>query len=356
MTFTDWLKTQPDEFARDILGPVRFSMYKDGTDLSGFVAGNRILTLKQLEAADGLPEPPVPPPTVNGAPSGDESDDRKKYTDEAFEQQYGKDFSQFYEKSMNYIDSNQPIPDDVKKELEHYLGINGKTTDGFIKEVNDFIKNGEVVRHDPLDRFLESIDDFEKAPRIKTQFETETSGGYLGADNRNFWERRLIGQASNYGEDPSKSDITNYGIANVHRPVYAEVTKHNPLKGNAKTYGKGEIAWVFTDQARERASFTLNNSSCEGMGSFKGDAISIFSKPMVDARENAQNFYRAQRYSNGYVEAQVWGGIDLRKGDVKAVVIDDAVFAEKKNDMVFQRFIQVLENNGISVVKGSEWG
>jgi SPP1 gp7 family putative phage head morphogenesis protein len=56
MTFTDWLKTQPDEFARDILGPVRFSMYKEGTDLSGFVAGNRILTLKQLEAADGLPE------------------------------------------------------------------------------------------------------------------------------------------------------------------------------------------------------------------------------------------------------------------------------------------------------------
>jgi hypothetical protein len=56
MTFTDWLKTQPDEFARDILGPVRFSMYKDGTDLSGFVAGNRILTLKQLEAADGLPD------------------------------------------------------------------------------------------------------------------------------------------------------------------------------------------------------------------------------------------------------------------------------------------------------------
>jgi hypothetical protein len=54
MTFTDWLKTQPDEFARDILGPVRFSMYKDGTDLSGFVAGGKMLTLKQLEAADGL--------------------------------------------------------------------------------------------------------------------------------------------------------------------------------------------------------------------------------------------------------------------------------------------------------------
>jgi hypothetical protein len=54
MTFTDWLKTQPDEFARDILGPVRFSMYKDGTDLSGFIAGGKMLTLKQLEAADGL--------------------------------------------------------------------------------------------------------------------------------------------------------------------------------------------------------------------------------------------------------------------------------------------------------------
>jgi SPP1 gp7 family putative phage head morphogenesis protein len=72
MTFTDWLKTQPDEFARDILGPVRFSMYKDGTDLSGFVAGNRILTLKQLEAADGLPEPPLRDGNVFKADTFDE--------------------------------------------------------------------------------------------------------------------------------------------------------------------------------------------------------------------------------------------------------------------------------------------
>jgi hypothetical protein len=277
-----------------------------------------------------------------------------------FEQRFGKEFTQFYEKSMNYIDSNSPIPDNVKKELDDYLRKYDKTADSFIKEVNDFIKTGEVVRHDPLDRFLENIDDFEKDPRIKTQFETETSEGYLGENLRNFWERRLIGEASTYGEKPGISDMTNYGIENVYRPVYTEVTQHHPLEGNANSYGQGKgedgFAWVFTDQARKRASYTLGNSSILGMGSFKNDAASIFSKPGFDIGNNLYNFLMAQENTNSYVEAQVWGGIDLRKGDVKAVVIKDSVFAEKENDTAFQRFIQVIKNNNIPVIKGSEWG
>jgi len=272
------------------------------------------------------------------------------------EKRFGKEFTQLYNESMTYIDNKGNIPANVKKELDDYLAINGKTMDGFIAEVNDFVKTGEVVRHDMLDNFLENIDDFENDPRIKTQFETGTSQGYLGEDERNHWERRLIGKAENYGEDPNKTDLSNYGIANVHRPVYAEVTKFHPLEGNAKGYGDRKIAFVFSDNAKNRASFTLDNSSNLGVGSFRNDAASVFSKPMVDARDNARNFYQAQRYSSCYVEAQVWGGIDLSKGDVKAVVISDEVFIDRKNDTSFQRFIKVVENSGVTVIKSSAWG
>jgi hypothetical protein len=101
----------------------------------------------------------------------------------------------------------------------------------------------------------------------------------------------------------------------------------------------------------------LSNSSEEGRGGFKTNASSIFSKPEIDVGHNIDSFYTAQgKGSGGYVEAQVWGGIDLSKGDVKAVVIDDAVFADKKDDGPFKRFLNVLKNNNVAVIKGGEWG
>jgi len=52
MTYSDWLKTQPESVQRDILGPARFEMYKNGEPISGFVADGRVMTLKQLREAD----------------------------------------------------------------------------------------------------------------------------------------------------------------------------------------------------------------------------------------------------------------------------------------------------------------
>jgi len=53
MTYSDWLKTQPESVQRDILGPARFEMYQRGEPISGFVADGRVMTLKQLMEADG---------------------------------------------------------------------------------------------------------------------------------------------------------------------------------------------------------------------------------------------------------------------------------------------------------------
>jgi hypothetical protein len=54
MTYEDWLKTQPDDVVRDILGPTRFEMYKNGVEISSFVADGRTLTLEQLMEVEGI--------------------------------------------------------------------------------------------------------------------------------------------------------------------------------------------------------------------------------------------------------------------------------------------------------------
>jgi hypothetical protein len=273
---------------------------------------------------------------------------------DAFEKRFGNKFTEFYNKSMEYIDSDAPIPDDVRKELEMGLKAHGKTLDGFLGEVDDFIKSGNVVRHDVLDNFLNNIDNFEKDPRIMTQFETRNSQGAYYPEARNYFERRLIGQVSedrfDYATDIEK---TNYGIADRHRPVYAEVTRFHPLDDNADSYG--DIAFVFSEDAKSRASFTLDNSSEDGLGSFKNKSTSIFSKPGVDVSKNYGSFYNSQRKGHFYVEAQVWGGIDVREGDLKAVVMEDKTFDKRKTETSFLRFLDVMKNNKVSVIKRSDW-
>jgi len=53
-TYEDWLKSQPDNVIRDILGPTRYSLYKEGMTISSFVTDGRTLTLRQLIDNEGL--------------------------------------------------------------------------------------------------------------------------------------------------------------------------------------------------------------------------------------------------------------------------------------------------------------
>ena len=283
------------------------------------------------------------------------------------EERFGKDFTELYINSMEFVNNEVPtgLADDMSiihsgksinekiNDFEDYLKANKTTLNEFINEVNDFVKTGDIVRHDTLQKFIDNIDNFEADPRIKTQFETGTTKGYLSKDMRNFWERRIIGQADN-PDIPSNEDRTNYGISDIHRPVYAEVTKIHPLEGNAKRYG--DIAFIFSDEARNRTTYTLGNSSEKNLGSFQNNAATIFQKYDVDARRTYQNFKMAKNQGSlTYVEAQVWGGIDLSKGDIKAVVIPDAEFKYMSHTEGFQRFIQVLERYNIAIIKSSEW-
>jgi len=54
MTYEDWLKTQPDDVVRDILGPTRFDLYQNGMPITSFVANGSTLNLQQLSEKEGL--------------------------------------------------------------------------------------------------------------------------------------------------------------------------------------------------------------------------------------------------------------------------------------------------------------
>jgi hypothetical protein len=53
-TWRDWLSKQPDNVVRDILGPTRFQLYKQGMAVTSFVADGKTLTLNQLMEKEGF--------------------------------------------------------------------------------------------------------------------------------------------------------------------------------------------------------------------------------------------------------------------------------------------------------------
>jgi hypothetical protein len=54
MSYQDWLKTQPDEVVREILGPARYAAYQNGMPITSFVENGTIMTLPQIMKKEGL--------------------------------------------------------------------------------------------------------------------------------------------------------------------------------------------------------------------------------------------------------------------------------------------------------------
>ena len=54
MSYEEWLKTQPDDVVKDILGPTRFNLYKSGMPITSFIGDNGTLTLEQIAEKEGF--------------------------------------------------------------------------------------------------------------------------------------------------------------------------------------------------------------------------------------------------------------------------------------------------------------
>jgi hypothetical protein len=85
ITFNDWLKTQDDATIKDILGPTRFAMFKNGTPINSFVENGATLTIEQLMKKEGWYNIPtggrIPPNLIPPVPPSGGGDDegRRRY-------------------------------------------------------------------------------------------------------------------------------------------------------------------------------------------------------------------------------------------------------------------------------------
>ena len=231
---------------------------------------------------------------------------------------------------------------DYEKVNDLCLKTTGKNIDELVKEVNDWVKNGTVVRHEKIDNLLEHIGDIEKNPRIKTVWETGTSQGSLNLTARDEWEANILGI-----ENPK----AEYKLSDSNRPVYAEVVKNfgNGVVANddfaRMVYGDFHI--VMSEKNRIRTSFTISDSSCFNH-SFQDDYRGVFTH---DAYTGKNEIHEAIKTlgKNNYIEAQIWGGVDLSKGDVKEFVMSESLMLSKKDDPRFERLLKIAKEYNIKV-------
>jgi len=317
MTYSDWLKMQPESVQRDILGPARFEMYKRGEPISGFVADGRVMTLKQLREADNAyPEKESP-----------------RFTPEF--DNFIKDMKEhIVEKNWN------DISESAQEQLIGMMkdnGINDMTGSEFLSSIDEIIQKGSIVSHQNINKLLNNIKNFEQDPRLKNLFETGTSNsGIKNKRLRNNWELEIskLDISNNNLECPSnrKEDVETWinnfndvigGIQN--RPIYGELVPVgvNVYEGDAASI-YGDLHIVISDDVRKRTTFTACDSS-EYAGSFTTKAASSYNKfyDNYEVSNGFVNLYKKSQgmESSGFAETQVWGGVDLSKGDVKEIVI-----------------------------------
>ena len=294
VTFEKWLGEQDEKTQKEVLGKTRFELFKKGEKITQFVDNGEVLTLKQL-AERGIIEITK---DVN--------------TD--------KEFSKLLEngrKQWNDVKLDLDFSNEEKKEIAFNLDIKENEIDDYIKNarksVNDFINSEktEFVHYDRSD--LLYSDDFWKEPRLKSQFETKhTLAGYY-PEKRRIRENELL-----VGSEKMKDE---------YRPIYGTTVR------NAKIWEEdraeyGNIAIVLNkENIKKRTSFTIGDSLNHLTNtSFQNDFGTALSKPNDTVRQlkNYQYLFKDGEIvdKNDYLEIQVWGGIDFRKGDVKEIVIN----------------------------------
>jgi len=136
MTYEDWLKTQPENVQRDILGPTRFDLYKEGMPITSFVANGSTLNLQQLSEKEGLElfgkEPAAQP---NFEVVSDEMREKLQEQSNAF---YKTLTEEQYKSIYNYSDTgytdindtlygNIPATPEIEAEIKTLDGIIGKS-------------------------------------------------------------------------------------------------------------------------------------------------------------------------------------------------------------------------------------
>ena len=193
-----------------------------------------------------------------------------------------------------------------------------------------------------LRRDSASYKDVYKNGVFKNQFELReraTSSGALcpkKGGSRDGWENSLYGgrlhEAPEYAAIPD-SGYLPAGLAQ-ERPIYGYLhTEESFRRGYASSYGN--IVFHLDPAVLERTSYTIGDSSGVQGKSFKGAMKGGHLLPISRATIRESGTSLAQEYVRGsisadainvngnvgYIECQVLGGIDLRRGDVRSITV-----------------------------------
>ena len=308
ISFSEWLGEQDEKTQRDILGLTRFKMFKDGTKIEQFVDNGQTLTLKQL-AEKGLIDMPS----------------KEVMSDKEFESLLLNGRKQWND---GKIDFN--FTDEERKDIAFNLHIAESEVDDYVRNarqiVNNYLqaKDTEIVHYD-LSKLLNS-EEFWKEPRFKSQFETGKSLAYYNTGKRKIREDELL-----QGSEKMKDE---------YRPIYATAIKNKKIFEDGRV-NYGDVAIVLNkEKVKDRISYTIGDSlNHDTFTAFQKDFGTALSKQNDTVRQLGNFRYLfnnkgelVDKYE--YIESQIWGGIDFRKGDVKAIVINKKSIGENSMEKV----------------------
>ena len=185
-------------------------------------------------------------------------------------------------------------------------------------EIGGAMKLGQRIRSDEVPISINFpthvLEDMIESGRSKNLFETKTGLGSTDEKARAGWEKDLINVGAPKGEKKEAGNLYSQMPAE-QKPTYGALNLGNDVEGGASSYGN---AWLeLENHVKHKSTFTpANSSQAKGVSTFKNAEPFFQYKRGRDKTANVENNTKPA----GYLEVQVWDGIDYKK-DVKAIHI-----------------------------------
>ena len=246
--------------------------------------------------------------------------------------------------TIKFADDTGKLTTEKTRRIAEYLGIEPEEVQQLAQMVAD---NAVIsVRRQLHSATAASYKDIFKNGKFKNQFQlgknAGSSSGYLGpykGSGRDRWERALSNGTLQKNPAYRKvSDGADLPAAVAgERPIYGFL--RDPIHpGSASQYG--DIEFVLHDKFKANVTLTSGNSSAvhipDGLGTLENSAPILRrlagwirgSRSIDEASRYVRRLLSGQETLGGwadgaysYVEAQVYGGIDLARGDVVKIIV-----------------------------------
>lgn len=240
-----------------------------------------------------------------------------------------------------------PAPDDLRyrpaeeqlarvhKKVDQWLQILADSYETTPAEIERIIaqRMEKVLADSPMaaNFYSRNVDALLQDGRFKSQFETRSSGGILNLASRANAEELGLGIPENA---PARN-----------RPIYGFLRPNR----DADAIGYGDITFVFKEEAKRRATYTVHDSLYNfAGGEVAGTPITNPGKASWDGWVEALHSYARDEYDIAdllgrikYFEVQIQGGVSL--GDVAAVIDRQSQLSVAQRQALQARGIEIRD-------------